>query len=130
MNLLNSKSFIILLLIILPVLIIFFTRYMFRQAVNIAINDFIIPSLQSNGLIFIDFTLLKNQFIGINKERADWEHIQKLKMFDDTNFNRKLFGKLTYKNGKKETCSTTVKIGLNMNSKPVSVSFYPELTCV
>ncbi|WP_237559553.1 hypothetical protein, partial [Edaphocola flava] len=62
MSLPHSKYLVIILCITSPVLVILFTRYTFRKAVTVAIKDFIIPSLQSNGLIFIDFTLLKNQF--------------------------------------------------------------------
>ncbi len=103
-----------------------YSKYLLNKSVETAVHKFIIPNLEAKGLDFCDFILLPNQYFGLFKEKGDWENIATPTLFDDTRYNRKLYGKLRYRNREnKEELFTTVKISLNGQSQPVKVDFCP-----
>lgn len=102
-----------------------YAKFLFNKAVDLAIKKFIIPSLKTRGLEYCDFVLLPNQYFGPGKEKGDWEDVPITTLFNDTRYNRKLYGKLSYSNNNLEMRYTTVRISLNGNTQPVKIDFYP-----
>ena len=116
----------VLLLVLVFGAVFLYSKHLLTKSVETAVHKFIIPDLEAKGLVFCDFILLSNQYFGLFKEKGDWEHVPTPALFNDTRYNRKLYGKLRYRNRKnKEELFTTVKISLNEQSQPVKVDFFP-----
>lgn len=128
MNLISKHILLSILVILLFGAALLYSKYTLKKAVNLAIKNFIIPYLDTKKLRYYNFTLLPNQYFGIGKEKGDWENMPTFKLFDDTRYNRKLYGKLKYGriDGGRDFF-TTVKITLNGESQPIKVDFFPEI---
>jgi len=106
----------------------FYSKYILRKAVKLAIEKLIIPYLEKKQFKYCNFTLLPNQYFGICKRKGDWKNVPIFKLFDDTRYNRKLYGKLRYKSmDGRGDFFTTVKISLNGQSQPIEFDCYPGI---
>lgn len=114
-------------IIVLSILIVFFySKYLVSFCIKKALQKHTIPYLKNKGKFYERIEKIPFQLTPF-KKKGDFEKENVANPFHDTNFNRKIYCYLYYRDDKGMIYKTTMKIWTNCFTFPIKVEYFPKI---